>query len=184
MLLGQVAPAELRARGSKPLVACLAVQDDGPLLGLWTLPYEFEHPDGRLLGRLRKRAAGGRWSTVAGLLGGVQYNQLVDVCWSRYERWSNPDVAEDPAEATLEVAARIQAWAKLKNATIADEDSEAREVALDWGAKIACMLAEEWEVRAREGVSGYKAYNRAGRLPWQRMMKEVMHSYNQDAPVV
>lgn len=157
MLLGHAAPAELRARGRKALSVSLKIQTDGPLLGLWTSPYNFEYPDLDLLARLRADARGDRWDTVAGVLGGLQYNQLVDICWTRYERWGNTEVAEDSEEATQEVAARIQAWEKLQNAAVADEDNEVKEIALDWGAKIVCMLAEEWEIRVREGVSGYTA---------------------------
>lgn len=177
MLLGHTAPAELRARGRKALPTSLRIQDDGPLLGLWTAPYDFEHPDHDSLAHAREQAWGDQWDTVAGVLGGLQYNKVVDICWTRYERWGDIELAEDPTQATLEVAARIHAWEKLRKDAVPNEDREVKEVALDWGARIVCMLAEEWEMRSGGGVSGYREHSRAGRLPWQRMMK-VMRMYH------
>ncbi|KAH9846693.1 hypothetical protein C2E23DRAFT_743530 [Lenzites betulinus] len=180
-LLGVPAPPELLKRAKRALCASLAVNDPGPLLGLWTPPYNFENPDPGTLDDLKTITGG---ETTLMLLGGLQYNKIVMDGWSRYEEWVSAEVATvTESEVIQEVAARIQGWVKLKDSLVADTDqreAEIREIALDWGAKVVCMLAEEWHTWAHEGVAVWKEHHRTGGLPWQRMMREVMRLYNTD----
>ncbi|KAI0648761.1 hypothetical protein C8Q79DRAFT_904384 [Trametes meyenii] len=182
LLPGLPVCSELLHRGKKMLRASFAVQSAGPLLGLWNPPYQFEVPGNYDLLERPSEAAGGDWDSNSALLGGIQYNKIVSVGWDHYDEWCGTGLDEEETAILVsqEVAVRIQAWEQLRAMPVIDQDAEAMELALDWGAKIACMLAKEWEHHIQGGATEYAASGRSGNLPWQLMMKDVMRLFGEE----
>ncbi|KAI0740268.1 hypothetical protein C8Q76DRAFT_790736 [Earliella scabrosa] len=169
-----IIPRAQRMRAQSHMRASFTVLDEGPLLGLWTPPYHFEPP-----GALEGRAIDIRdaWNDRAATLRSFQYGQIIDAGWTRAARWKSLAETEAVlcAEVEGELTARINAWTALNEAGNGD-DEDARQLALDWGARIVTQLAEEWECRTK-GVDMYADAHRDGRLPWQRMIKDMMTLY-------
>ncbi|KAI0702838.1 hypothetical protein C8T65DRAFT_579058 [Cerioporus squamosus] len=164
-------PDELRARGRKVLRACLALDDDeyGPTMGLWTSPYRFINPGVHNLYALPRppwQSKRGLWESRVAVLGTFQYREVLTAGAARYERWISKPQDNIATPGDGEVMRRVAAWEELKDfeVEIEDEldDTDVRELTLDWGAKIVCMLVEEWECRTRRGLQGYEDAREAG----------------------
>ncbi|KAJ2985834.1 hypothetical protein NUW54_g10013 [Trametes sanguinea] len=69
--------------------------------------------------------------------------------------------------------ARAATWRSVLNMVCEGEDIIIRDVYLDWGARVAVGLAQEWELRKR-GVATYVDLKQKGELPWQRMIKQML----------
>ncbi|OJT02932.1 hypothetical protein TRAPUB_6504 [Trametes pubescens] len=180
--VGVQIPAELASRSLRIFRASFAVHDAGPLLGLWTRPYNFEMPDLCLLPSSEDADnAESPWSSRAAILGAYQYGEVIEAGRGRFERWTDDSFVLDETETDVkqEVTERVQAWVRLAKAMPTDaEGSEVMTVGLDWGAKVIRMLVEEWEVRKEKGVDGYREHRKISRLPWQNMMKDTMGLFN------
>lgn len=170
-------PPELRARAKHVPRASFAVHDAGPLMGLWTSPYDFVEPDEASL-TCPENNGTSLWGSRAAVLGAYQYSQIIETAWSRFELWTEEGCSLDVLEAEVkkEVAARVEAWVRL-----AKQSDGTTEVALDWGAKIVWMLAEEWDIRCDGGIEKYREERKSSRLPWQQMMKQTMGLFNQES---
>ncbi|KAI0750099.1 hypothetical protein C8Q80DRAFT_1101205 [Daedaleopsis nitida] len=179
-------PPEISARGCKALHVSFAHLriDTGPLLGLWTVPYMYEPP---LLGTLHDEGGtvgeeedveNSAWTSRAAILGTFQYGEIMAAGSARARQWEEEDLRVLRPGLVKEVNARVTAWVTLKDS--GRESDEDRGTALDWGAKLICLLVDEWDVR-REGVEGYSGARRTGDLPWQRFRKDTMRWMNEDA---
>ncbi|EIW53787.1 uncharacterized protein TRAVEDRAFT_52911 [Trametes versicolor FP-101664 SS1] len=160
--VGVLVPLELYTRSQKTLRASFAVQEPGPLLGLWTSPYEFAMPDVSSLPTIDggKRAKASVWNSCAAVLGAYQYGEVIETGWRRFEQWMADDLALDEIEAQVkeEVVGRVEAWVRLADSVTKDgPDVDVMTVGLDWGAKIIRMLVEEWEMR-KDGDAGYREH--------------------------
>ncbi|OJT11034.1 hypothetical protein TRAPUB_12458 [Trametes pubescens] len=151
---------ELYTRSQKTLRASFAVQDPGPLMGLWTSPYEFAMPDVSLLPTIDggNRAKASIWNSCVAVLGAYQYGEVIETGWRCFEQWTADHLVLDEVEVQVkeEVVERLEAWVCLADSMTEDgRDVEVVEIGLDWGAKIIRMLVEEWEMRKDDGDAGY-----------------------------
>ncbi|KAI0712133.1 hypothetical protein C8Q76DRAFT_797015 [Earliella scabrosa] len=169
-----IIPRSLRMRAQSQLRASFAIHCDGPLLGLWAPPYQFEPPSSDALDGVVVEKEG-HWTGHMAVLGAFQYGQMIEAGWTRAARWKTEGEAVLSAEVQRELVGRIEAWTKLAGAqnTV---DEEAQEVALDWAARLVIQLVDEWECRT-QGVEAYADALREGRLPWQQTMKEIKQLY-------
>ncbi|RDX44778.1 hypothetical protein OH76DRAFT_1421152 [Lentinus brumalis] len=137
-----------------------------PLMGLWTPPYRYVPVPARDLSALP--TGDNLWNSTAASLGTYQQTELTEAAHARYERWVTQSEDIIGAEVCEEVGARITSWRTLwLSEQHAPRVDEVKQVALDWGATIVCLLLTEWECRMREGPKGYEAARSLGLLPWQ-----------------
>lgn len=84
---------------------------------------------------------------------------------ARYEVWADESTAaESNSKLETELEERLKEWSPgiSRNGV----EGQAREVYIEWGAKVIAVLAKELESR-RENQ--YQSLYDAGRLPWQCM---------------
>ncbi|OJT05681.1 hypothetical protein TRAPUB_3499 [Trametes pubescens] len=180
--VGVQVPAELTSRSLWIFRVSFAVHDTGPLLGLWTRPYNFEMPDLCLLPSSEgDDNTESPWSSRAAVLGAYQYGEVIEAGHGRFEQWMDNSLVLDEIEADVkrEVIERVEAWERLAKAMTTDaQGGEVVEVGLNWGAKVIRMLVEEWEVRKDNGADGYREHRKTSSLPWQKLMKDTMRLFN------
>ncbi|RDX43070.1 hypothetical protein OH76DRAFT_1488170 [Lentinus brumalis] len=166
-------PDDLIVRAEKVLHASFGlVLGSGPLLGLWAPPYRFVAAEEDVMDRPLVRADGARPQRAA-ILGAFQCRQVLVAARDRRGRWRHTCEDELEVEVHCEIAARVDAWRALRDSIPEDTGSEDEELALDWGAKIVHMLAEEWEWRQR-GLEAYTRMLGSSKMPWQCMFAEIM----------
>ncbi|TFK77878.1 hypothetical protein K466DRAFT_508005 [Polyporus arcularius HHB13444] len=169
-------PALLLERGANVLRASWSVYlaptqpSTPPLMGLWTPPFIFVPVPPRDLAALP--TGDNLWNSLSACLGTYQDTQITECAHARYDRWLTETEERIAAEIREELGARVASWCRLWLAVQrAPGADHVKQVALDWGAKIICLLLAEWECRMREGAKGYEATRKLGRLPWQAMGK-------------
>ncbi|TFK81070.1 hypothetical protein K466DRAFT_604804 [Polyporus arcularius HHB13444] len=173
-------PDDLFDRAQNDLRASFgAVHGSGPLLGLWTPPYRFTHAEEDvtylLLPNIRSDDPRAERRAV---LGAFQCCAVLAAARDRRERWTTLSVEELEVEVQSEIAARVDAWRILRDSAIDGSWSDDVDIALDWGAKIVDMLAEEWECRLH-GTEQYTQLIRSRDMPWQRLVSDIMSSTSQ-----
>ncbi|TFK88752.1 hypothetical protein K466DRAFT_598355 [Polyporus arcularius HHB13444] len=184
-MLDVTIPPAITARGKKTLRPCLAVQEYGPLL--WVAPrYRCFQPPSYLLDSMpwpTTRSIGRVWETRAAVLGSYQWWMMLKDHKARAARWTTVPASGLHREVTVEVYKRVAGWIALKDSPDDAEEGEAyvRDVALDWGAKLICLLVEEWEFRTKDGLQAYVAAYKASKLPWQRFVTDTEHLFKSEA---
>ncbi len=174
--LSLTVPGVLLERGTTVLRPSLSVYlspiqpTTPPSMGLWTPPYCYVPVPVRDLAALP--TGDNLWNSLAACLGTYQDTEITNAAHARYDRWVLVTEEMIAVELREELGARITSWRTLwLSEQRARSPNKAKQVALDWGATIVCMLVAEWECRIREGVKGYEAARMRGRLPWQAMGK-------------
>ncbi|OSC96227.1 hypothetical protein PYCCODRAFT_1379542 [Trametes coccinea BRFM310] len=183
-LLGIPVPRELVDRAGTTYRASFSVNSEGPTLGLNKAPYEFERPTVSIGLQEFREEPEDPWDSEEATLGAYQYTEIILSAHDRRDKWlaHNGDPMELEGEVLTEVEARVKAWILLwedVTSGAGDGDLKMKRVALNWGAKVVTMLAEEWQ----EWVTDRAAWCRAlksGDLPWQRMMRETMSLYTKE----
>ena len=181
-------PEELLERGQKVLRASFSLADDeyGPTLGLWTSPYHFFPPAQYLLDALPRppwQSKQGLWESRAAVLGVFQYAEVVTAATARYERWTTDPVDITQCRVAGELTRRVVGWTQLRESnwdmdayTDVGDGRDLRELTLDWGAKLVCLLVDEWEL-CSHGLQEYKEAWEGKMLPWHRMVAQTKALY-------
>ncbi|OBZ68736.1 hypothetical protein A0H81_11114 [Grifola frondosa] len=129
-----------------------------PSLRIWEPPYIFEKPQECRKDELKEE----EWREM---LNFQQFENIIEAGRERaiqVEEESGEIVAEGMQK---EIAERIRAWEEMKKD---DDGSVEATVALEWSAKIICVLVMDKEVMQR-GKDDYKWAQREGLLPWMRI---------------
>ncbi len=182
--LGVEIPPELLRRGEVVLRASFALDEHefGPTLGLWTSPYGFFPPPQYQLNALPRPpwlSKGGLWESRAAVLGAFQYTSVITAATTRYERWTLDPIENVQRRVTGEIARRVAAWVELRECDWDQDDyyeddgdeTDLRELALNWGAKLVYMLLDEWGIRSR-GLHEYQEAWDTKNLPWHVMIAQ------------
>ncbi|TFK79903.1 hypothetical protein K466DRAFT_504807 [Polyporus arcularius HHB13444] len=169
-------PGVLLERGARVLRPSWSVYlaptqpTEPPLMGLWTPPFCYVRVPDRDLASLP--IGTNLWNSKAACLGTYQNTEITEAAYVRYDRWVVATEERIAAEVGEELGTRIASWCSLwLSEQRARSPDEVKQVALDWGAKVVCLLLTEWECRVHEGAKGYEEARTLGRLPWQAMGK-------------
>ncbi|RPD55781.1 hypothetical protein L227DRAFT_509540 [Lentinus tigrinus ALCF2SS1-6] len=169
-------PDDLVEWADRPVQASFTLHGTGPLLGLWSPPFRFLPPDQDPTARTAVNVWDGTTPPLwCAALGSFQCHAVLAAARDCRKLWMDSDtpLEELEIEVQTEIAARVDAWRALRETWFDEsEDMDAR-LGLIWGAKIVCMLADEWDYR-KEGVDVYKDVLRAGEMPWQLMIAQAM----------
>ncbi|RPD70555.1 hypothetical protein L226DRAFT_525852 [Lentinus tigrinus ALCF2SS1-7] len=170
-------PDDLIACADKPLPISFTVCGPGPLLGLWTPPFCFVRTDEDPVGSTSTNIWDGTTSLSqrSAVLSAFQCRAVLAAARDRRKRWVHTPLEEVKIEVETEIAARVDAWSALRDLNVDDSRTEDECLALDWGSKIVCMLADEWYYR-QHGVDVYTDMIQSGEMPWQLMIADVMAS--------
>ena len=167
-----------RAKTLRPVAFSFTGTTPALLLGLWEEPYTYSYPID--LPPTQQSDAmselAGRWNTYEARVGAAIYDKIIDGGWERSRSWSKPqtdsEVAMTEASLKKELTLRRVAWQCAVDEVYDGERRVLRDVYLDWGAKVVIMLGAEWEQR-KAGAEEYLALRKAGKLPWQDMIKKM-----------
>lgn len=148
------------ARREFQIASDLQETDDIHSLGLWKQPYQFIPPN-------IDAVAQNIPEQILLTLATHQFNQLISAASERHEMWMELFREEDDT-VEMEMHMRIAAWLRMYDERERGNEGMFREIALEWGARIICTLAEELALSREETYVYYNA-NRTMNLPWHRL---------------
>ncbi|OSC96668.1 hypothetical protein PYCCODRAFT_1472438 [Trametes coccinea BRFM310] len=166
----------LHAHSLRPASFTFTIDCPTLLLGLWDAPYDPVHPDPDTLALLLAHASGAdKWNSLDAKLSAAIYDKIISCGDKRYKIWSkaNLDLNSTETELKAKLHSRRVAWESAVGEVCRPDKTTVRDLYLDWGARVAVMLAQEWEQR-KQGVESYTGLRQSGQLPWQGMVKDMV----------
>lgn len=101
-----------------------------------------------------------------------QHRRFCEAGVTRREDWTGSDMAQVMSKIAMEFEQRLEVWLwacarhRRESGDMGSRNEIARQVALEWGAKMVCALRIEMEL-CKCGISRYNDMYASGRLPWQ-----------------
>lgn len=143
-------------------------------LGLWTYPYSLIIP------QLPQNNLESDREAFRSNLESSQWSALVLTAFQRIDLWQKEETSDQGLAETVETElnARIESWWQIQRekgsiGLVQEVREVVREVALEWGARAICVLADEWEMR-KHGRANYQEAARQQKTPWLLYIKQAL----------